>query len=84
MFVFKAAVVGAEPMGGEIAHSIASAGIPVILKDVDEAAVGRGIEKARSLWQAQVDAGKLSEAQRDANVALITGLVLGSPEFQKK
>ena len=35
MFVFKAAVVGAGTMGGEIAQVVASAGIPVVLKDVN-------------------------------------------------
>ena len=35
MFVFKAAVVGAGTMGGEIAQVISSAGIPVVLKDID-------------------------------------------------
>ena len=34
MFVFKAAVVGAGTMGGQIAQTIAAAGIPVVLKDV--------------------------------------------------
>ena len=37
MFVFKAAVVGAGTMGGQIAQTIAAAGVPVILKDIDEA-----------------------------------------------
>ena len=36
MFVFKAAVVGAGTMGGQIAQTIAAAGFPVILKDIDE------------------------------------------------
>jgi 3-hydroxyacyl-CoA dehydrogenase len=35
MFVFKAGVVGAGVMGGEIAQVIAAAGIPVVLKEVD-------------------------------------------------
>ena len=35
MFVFKAGVVGAGVMGGEIAQVIAASGIPVVLKDVD-------------------------------------------------
>ena len=35
MFVFKAAVVGAGTMGGEIAQVIAAADIPVVLKDID-------------------------------------------------
>ena len=52
MFVFKAAVVGAGTMGGEIAQTIANAEIPVVLKDVEQRLVDTGIEKARSLWQA--------------------------------
>ena len=47
MFVFKAAVVGAGTMGGEIAQVIASAGVPVVLKDVDQKFVDQGLEKAR-------------------------------------
>ena len=63
MFVFKAAVVGAGTMGGEIAQVIANADIPVVLKDVDQKFVDQGLEKARSLWQARVDAGKLEAAE---------------------
>ena len=65
MFVFKAAVVGAGTMGGEIAHAIANSDIPVVLKDVDQKFVDAGLEKARSLWQGRVDQGKLSEEERD-------------------
>ena len=36
MFVFKAAVVGGGTMGGEIAQAIASADIPVVVKDVEQ------------------------------------------------
>jgi enoyl-CoA hydratase/carnithine racemase len=39
MFVFKAAVVGAGALGAEIAQVIASAGIPVVLQDIDPARV---------------------------------------------
>jgi 3-hydroxyacyl-CoA dehydrogenase len=42
MFVAKAAVVGAGTMGGEIAQVIASAGIPVVLKDVEQRFVDQG------------------------------------------
>jgi 3-hydroxyacyl-CoA dehydrogenase len=73
MFVFKAAVVGAGTMGGEIAQAIASADIPVVLKDVEDEFVDLGLQKARSLWQARVDAGKLDPAELDRQLALITG-----------
>lgn len=73
MFVFKAAVVGAGTMGGEIAYTIASADIPVVLKDVDQRFVDQGLEKARSIWQGQVDAGKLTAEELERRAALITG-----------
>ena len=73
MFVFKAAVVGAGTMGGEIAHVIANAEIPVVLKDVDQRYVEDGIEKARSLWQARVDAGKLTNDEHQRRAGLISG-----------
>jgi 3-hydroxyacyl-CoA dehydrogenase len=73
MFVFKAAVVGAGTMGGEIAHVIANAEIPVILKDVDQKFVDQGLEKARSLWQGRVEAGKLDSQEAERKFALITG-----------
>ncbi len=73
MFVFKAAVVGAGTMGGEIAYTIAAADIPVVLKDVDQTFVDQGIAKARSLWQARLDAGKLDAAELERQLGLITG-----------
>ena len=73
MFVFKAAVVGAGTMGGEIAQTIANADIPVVLKDVQQEFVDQGLEKARALWQGRVEAGKLEESERDRKLALITG-----------
>jgi 3-hydroxyacyl-CoA dehydrogenase len=73
MFVFKAAVVGAGTMGGEIAQTIAAADIPVVLKDVDQRFVDAGLEKARSLWQARVDAGKLDARELERKLNLITG-----------
>jgi len=73
MFVFKAAVVGAGTMGGEIAQVIASADIPVVLKDVEQRYVDEGLQKARSLWQARVEKGKLEESELERMLALITG-----------
>jgi 3-hydroxyacyl-CoA dehydrogenase len=73
MFVFKAAVVGAGTMGGEIAQTIASADIPVVLKDVDQEFVDQGLAKARSVWEDRVTAGKLEPAELERKLALITG-----------
>jgi 3-hydroxyacyl-CoA dehydrogenase len=73
MFVFKAAVVGAGTMGGEIAHTIANADIPVVLKDVEKTFVEQGIARARSLWQSRVDAGKLEAGELQRKLGLISG-----------
>jgi 3-hydroxyacyl-CoA dehydrogenase len=81
MFVFKAAVVGAGVMGGEIAQVIAAAGIPVLLKDVDQELVDAGLEKVREVTEKQV--GKLVSKEKltaeqgaeqvEATLARITG-----------
>jgi 3-hydroxyacyl-CoA dehydrogenase len=73
MFVFKAAVVGAGMIGAEIAHTIAGAEIPVVLKDIEASRVESALERARTLWQGRVDAGKMQSAELDRSMALITG-----------
>jgi enoyl-CoA hydratase / 3-hydroxyacyl-CoA dehydrogenase len=62
MFVFKAAVVGAGTMGGQIAQTIAAAGIPVVLKDIDDALVQAGLDEARRVTAGHL--GKLAEKGR--------------------
>jgi len=85
MFVFKAAVVGAGVMGGEIAQVIAAADIPVILKDVDRRFVDTGLDKAREVTQSQaaklVGKGKLTQEQGDAQIQRILGNISGATEY---
>jgi 3-hydroxyacyl-CoA dehydrogenase len=85
MFVFKAAVVGAGTMGGEIAQVIASADIPVVLKDVDQKFVDQGLEKAKQVTEAQqgrlVKKEKQTQDQADANTAEILGRITGTTEY---
>jgi 3-hydroxyacyl-CoA dehydrogenase len=72
MFVRQAGVIGAGTMGGQIAFTIADAGIPVVLRDLSPELVQTGIDEARRLWQARVDAGKLDAAALDTRLRLIT------------
>src|ERR687895_2209596 len=85
MFVFKAAVVGAGVMGGEIAQVIAAADVPVVLKDVDQRFVDTGLEKAREVTSGQaaklVNKGKLTQEQGDAQVKRILGNITGTTEY---
>jgi enoyl-CoA hydratase / 3-hydroxyacyl-CoA dehydrogenase len=85
MFVFKAAVVGAGTMGGEIAQAIAAADIPVVLKDVKQEFVDAGLEKARQVTAGQlaslVKKEKLTQEQADARADEIMGLISGATTY---
>ncbi len=85
MFVFKAAVVGAGTMGGEIAQVIASAGIPVMLKDVKQEFVDLGLRKADEVTRAQlanlVRKEKISEEQAAEQAAAILGRITGTTTY---
>jgi 3-hydroxyacyl-CoA dehydrogenase len=85
MFVFKAAVVGAGVMGGEIAQVIAAADIPVVLKDVDQRFVDAGLEKAREVTSRRagrlVSKGTLSQEQGDAQVERILANITGATGY---
>jgi 3-hydroxyacyl-CoA dehydrogenase len=85
MFVFKAAVVGAGTMGGEIAQVIAAADIPVVLKDVDQQFVDQGLEKAREVTGGQlgrlVSKEKLTQEQADAQAGELLGRIHGTTEY---
>ncbi len=82
MFVFKAAVVGAGTMGGEIAQQVAAAEIPVVLKDVDQRFVDQGLAKARELTKAQlgglVAKQRISQEQADAQLEELLERITGT------
>jgi 3-hydroxyacyl-CoA dehydrogenase len=63
--VARAAVVGAGTMGGGIAMTYANAGIPVLLKDVDQAALGRGLSTIRTNYQSSVAKGRMTQETFD-------------------
>jgi 3-hydroxyacyl-CoA dehydrogenase len=85
MFVFKAAVVGAGTMGGEIAQVIAAAGIPVVLKDVKQEFVDTGLEKARQVTEAQlgglVAKEKITQEDADRQREEILGRISGTTDY---
>ncbi|CAN5567225.1 3-hydroxyacyl-CoA dehydrogenase/enoyl-CoA hydratase family protein [soil metagenome] len=87
MFVFKAAVVGAGTMGGEIAQVIASAGTPVVLKDVKQEFVDLGLQKAEEVTRAQlgglVGRGKITQQQADAQAEATLGRISGTTGYEQ-
>ncbi len=74
MFIYKTAVVGAGAMGAEIAQTISFSGVPVLLKDVDQARVDHGLGVIRKIYQRRVDRGKMSPEDMDQKLALVTGV----------
>jgi enoyl-CoA hydratase / 3-hydroxyacyl-CoA dehydrogenase len=86
MFVFKAAVLGGGTMGGEIAQVIASADLPVIVKDVDQKFVDAALEKAREVTQSQVGRlvkkEKITQEQADARVEEVVGNITGATDYE--
>jgi 3-hydroxyacyl-CoA dehydrogenase len=85
MFVFKAAVVGAGVMGGEIAQVIAAADVPVVLKDVEQEFVDQGLAKAREVTEKQArklaEKGKLSAEDARAQVDRVLGSITGTTSY---
>ena len=68
----KAAIIGAGTMGGGIAMAYANVGIPVILKDVDQGAVDRGMAIIRKNYESTVSKGKMTPGAMANTMALIT------------
>jgi enoyl-CoA hydratase / 3-hydroxyacyl-CoA dehydrogenase len=79
MFVFKAAVVGAGTMGGQIAQTIAATGTPVVLKDISQELVQAGLDEARNVTAGQVgklvEKGRLTAEQGDAQIEAVLGRI---------
>ena len=69
----KAAVIGAGTMGGGIAMNFANAGIPVTVVEVAPEALERGLGLVRKNYEATASRGRLTPADVDKRMGLITG-----------
>jgi 3-hydroxyacyl-CoA dehydrogenase len=68
----SAAVVGAGTMGGGIAMVLANAGIPVFLKEADQAALDRGLATIQLNYANSVKRGRFSQQAANERLKLIT------------
>ena len=73
MYIYKAGVVGAGLMGSGIAQVITFGGLPVVLKDVSQELVDRGMAAARGVYAARVKKGKMTPEDLEKKMSLITG-----------
>ncbi len=69
--VRRVAVLGAGTMGHGIAQSAAAAGFEVVLRDLDEPSVGKGLRAIESNLSKGVERGKVTEEERARTLSLI-------------
>jgi 3-hydroxybutyryl-CoA dehydrogenase len=63
MAIERVAVLGGGLMGSGIAESVARAGLPVVVRDVDGAAIGAAHERINTSLGHAVERGKVSESE---------------------
>jgi 3-hydroxyacyl-CoA dehydrogenase len=66
-------IIGSGTMGGGIAMSFANADLRVVLIDVDQAALDRGLGVIRKNYEVSVKRGKMTAADVEKRMALIQG-----------
>ncbi len=71
MWIFKVGVLGAGAMGGGIAQVVTYAGLPVVVKDIDQAQLNAAQEHVEGIYQSRVDKGKMTVGQVQEKLDLI-------------
>jgi 3-hydroxyacyl-CoA dehydrogenase len=69
----RAAVVGCGTMGGGITMCFANAGIPVTVLEMNQEALDKGLGVIRRNYDIQVSRGRMTAADVDKRMGLITG-----------
>jgi len=73
MKITRLGIVGAGQMGNGIAHVAAQSGISVVMRDLTDAFVKKGLDTVAKNLQRGVDKGKMTAAEKDAVLAKISG-----------
>src|SRR6266568_3278652 len=73
MAIRKVGVVGAGLMGSGIAQTCAQAGYEVLIREINQPLLDKGIQRIHEAWDTMARKGKLTEAQVAANRALVQG-----------
>jgi 3-hydroxyacyl-CoA dehydrogenase len=66
-------IIGSGTMGGGIAMAFANVDIPVVLLDMDQGALDRGLAVIRKNYDASVKRGRMTAADVDKRMGLIKG-----------
>lgn len=73
MAIQTVGIIGAGTMGNGIAQACAVAGVNVVMVDIAQAAVDKGMATVASSLDRLIKKEKLTAAQKDAALALIKG-----------
>ncbi|WP_372524951.1 3-hydroxyacyl-CoA dehydrogenase NAD-binding domain-containing protein [Piscinibacter sp.] len=68
----KVAMIGAGTMGGGIAMNFLNAGLPVVILEMKQEALDKGVGIIRKNYDAQVKKGKLKQDKLDQRMALLS------------
>jgi 3-hydroxyacyl-CoA dehydrogenase len=70
--IAQVAVIGAGTMGGGIAMNFLNAGVPVVMLEMKQDALDRGVATIRKNYDNQVKKGKLKQDKLDSRMALLS------------
>lgn len=72
MAIYKVGVVGAGTMGSGIAQVISYNGTPVLLKEINNELLQRGIASIRKIYEGRVAKGRMTPAELEEKLKLVT------------
>ncbi len=73
MKIAKLGIVGAGQMGNGIAHVAAQSGLTVVMRDLTDALVQKGLDTVAKNLQRGVEKGKMTAGEKDAVLSKISG-----------
>jgi 3-hydroxyacyl-CoA dehydrogenase len=71
--VQSVAIIGAGTMGGGIAMNFANAGIPVVMLELEQTALDKGLALIRKNYENSAKKGKLTQEQVEKRMSLLQG-----------
>ena len=77
--IASAAVIGAGTMGGGIAMNFANAGIPVVVLEVNQEMLDKGLATVRGNYESTLKKGRLTQEKFDR----VTGLIRGTLSYDE-
>ena len=77
--IHRVGVVGAGTMGGGIAMNFANAGLPTVILETSAEALERGLSLIRRNYEATAAKGRITAAQVEERMALLTGTLDSAP-----